>query len=423
MGFFQFHPNVKLRILLNFTTNLLTNMFTPFMAVYFAKTLGTTAAGAAAILSIVVGLLASTWGGYYADRYGRKKIMVFSEAVCTASYLLMALANSPWLHSAVITMLMTMLMSAGSGLSKPAIDAMLIDVSTPETRKSIYRINYWSKNLSLSFAGMIGAYFFSDYLFQLFLVVAGMSLVTVLVTQLFISETLPASSPAETDSSTAKRTSLWASYKSVMRDSTFMLYLLAALLIVSVERNLTSYMGIRLEDQMQNASWLPWLHGHVSGLEMIGYLRTENTLLVVVLSLFIGRLLKRSDGKAMLIAIALNIVGYVYIAFGNQPSLLIASMFVATVGEVLYLPIMQALLANLVPDSYRSAYMAINGMGYQVSTMIAGLNVIVGGFFSSWVMAGLFGLTGVAAMLILTAIMPKLEGRKLPMQPSRGQSA
>ncbi|CAM4004182.1 MFS transporter [Cohnella lubricantis] len=424
MGFLQFHPNVKLRLILNFTNNLLTNMFTPFMAVYFAKSLGTTAAGAAAILAVVVSLVFAALGGYYADRFGRKRIMVYSEMLCTAAFCTMALANSPWLHSAILTFGMTLVMNAGAGFGRPAIDAMLIDVSAPETRKSIYRVNYWAKNLSLSIAGVVGAYLFSDYLFEIFIFVAAMSLITVLVMQLFISETMPdlRNANANKDASLSKRTSLWASYRLVVRDSTFMLYLLAGLLTVSIERNLSNYMSIRLEDQMQEAAWLPWLSGHVSGLEMLGFLRTENTLLVVVLSLFIGRLFRRSDGRMMLIAIALNVIGYTYIALGSQPSLLILFMFIATVGEVLYLPIMQALLANLVPDGSRSAYMAVNGMSYQVSTMIAGLNVILGGFFSAWGMSALILVTGLIAMFIMMSILPKLEGRRLPLQAAPGRS-
>lgn len=68
------------------------------------------------------------------------------------------------------------------GPSKPAVEAMLIDVSGPDTRKAIYRINYWSNNLAISVAGMIGGFFFSDYLFELLLVASVMSLVALLVT-------------------------------------------------------------------------------------------------------------------------------------------------------------------------------------------------------------------------------------------------
>lgn len=73
MTFFQFHPNVRLRIALSFLTNILSNMVIPFMSIYFARTLGTTIAGTATTISIAVALISATIGGHYADRVGRKK--------------------------------------------------------------------------------------------------------------------------------------------------------------------------------------------------------------------------------------------------------------------------------------------------------------------------------------------------------------
>lgn len=428
MGFWSFHPNVKLRVILNFVMNALTSMFTPFMAVYFAKSLGTTVAGVAAILSVAVGLIFTTVSGHYSDRIGRKKMMVLGETIAAAALLVMALANSPWLHSAVVTLIMTLLMSAGSGLLWPAFNAMLIDVSTPESRKSMYRITYWSNNLSYSIAGMIGAFFFSRYLFELFLVAAGMALISVIVTQSFVTETLPKRSEGTEAKTEAegkrplKEPNILTSYLKVFKNSTFLWFILAACLTNSVEKNLYEYMGIRLDNEMHNASWLPWLHGQVNGLEMQGYLRTENTLLVVVMSLFIGKIIRRSDGKMMLFAIFLNVIGYTYMTFGNQPSALLLSMLVTTVGELTYVPIMQALQANVIPDDSRSAYMAVGGMAYQVSVVIAGLNVILGGFIPSEGIGLIIFLTGIAAILILWSILSKLEGKRAAVTSTAGTS-
>jgi hypothetical protein len=50
----------------------------------------------------------------------------------------------------------------------------------------MYRITYWSNNLAISIAGIIGAFFFSDYLFELFIAVAAMSLLSLMVTWIFL---------------------------------------------------------------------------------------------------------------------------------------------------------------------------------------------------------------------------------------------
>jgi MFS transporter, DHA1 family, multidrug resistance protein B len=421
MRFSGFHTNVKLRIVMNFVTNLLSNMFTPFMSVYFATTLGTTISGVATILSMVITLLFSALGGHYADRIGRKKVMILSEGVCAISYIILALSNSPWIHSALITLLMTMMISAGWGISRPAVDAMLIDVTTTETRKSMYRITYWSNNLSISVAGMIGAYFFSDYLFELFITCAAISLLSLLVTKKYIVETRPTGVNKKEEPSLQRKTSILGSYKLVLLDGKFMLYIVATILTLSVERNLTNYIGIRLEDQMHGVKWMPWLHTHVSGLEMLGILRTENTLLIVLLPLVLGKLLfSRSSARTMLIAMVFNFIGYSYLSFGNQPSLLILFMLVAAIGELIYVPIKQALLVNLVPDHSRSSYMAVNNMASRASFILAGLNVIIGGFLSPGSMALLIFLTGILGLvLLLISISPSLETRNMQFEGSK----
>ncbi|MFC5451881.1 MFS transporter [Paenibacillus aestuarii] len=418
MTFFQFHPNVRLRILISFITNTLGNMVTPFMAVYFARTMGTTVAGAAAAISIAVGLVCATIGGHYADRIGRKKMMVLAEALSTLAYGVMALANSPWLHSPTLTLLMTMLISAAWGLSKPAVEAMLIDVSAPDTRKAIYRINYWCNNLAISVAGMIGGYFFSDYLLELLIVVGVMSVVALAVTAIYIQETMPerqiaphtqhpADAPAAAEMSIVKR------YIEVLRDRRFMIYILAGVLSVSVEMNLTGYIGIRLANEVHQTAWLPGWSAAVDGLPLVGYLRTENTIAVVLLSLFVGRMLKgRSDHRVMLAALLCNILGYTYLVFGNQPSLLVLLMLLATAGELTYVPIKQALLVQLVPDHARSTYMAVNSMTNRAAQIISGLNVIIGGFVSPGGMALLILLTGLAGIALLASILPSLQEKQ-----------
>ncbi|MFD0694666.1 MFS transporter [Paenibacillus sp. GCM10027628] len=420
MTFFQFHPNVRLRIMMSFLTNTLGNMVTPFMSVYFARTLGTTIAGTATAISICIALLCATIGGHYADRFGRKKVMLIAEIGGTAAYAVMALANSSLLHSASLTLLMTMLISASSGFGKPAVEAMLIDVSEPDTRKAIYRINYWCNNLAISVAGMIGGFFFSDYLFELLLAVGGMSLLSLIITALFIQETMP-SEPQNTLASgkedAAAHTSMFRRYAEVLRDRRFMIYVLAGILTVSVEMNMTGYIGIRLAQDIHHTAWLPGLSATVDGLPLVGFLRTENTIAVVLLSLFVGRVLKgRSDTRVMLAAMLCNIIGYSYLVFGNQPGLLVLLMLLATVGELTYVPLKQALLVQLVPDHARSSYMALSSMTNRAAQIISGLNVVIGGFLSPAAMAALILLTGLVGVGLLASIVPGLKAKEASLQ-------
>ncbi|GKS11362.1 MFS transporter [Paenibacillus chitinolyticus] len=411
MRFRDFHPNVKIRITMHFVTGILSGMVLPFMAVYFAKTLGTTTAGLAVMGNIIAGVAATFIGGYYADRIGRKKLMLISELVCTAAYAVMAAANSPWYESPYLTLAMSLVIGAAWGLSKPAADAMLIDVTEPAARKFMYRITYWLNNLSISIAGIIGAFLFSSYLFELLLGVSIVTFISYLVTLIWLSETLqPAAGHVEQGgvAKTGGPFHILKSYGEVFRDRTFMVYVLASLLMVSVEFNLTEYIGIRLERDIHGAVLLPGMAG-LNGLELLGILRTENTFAIVVLSLFTGYLLKKYGGtRTMFVGLFLNIAGYSYLAMGNHPWALLVLMLIATIGELIYVPIKQAFLVNIVPDHARSSYMAVNGMLYSGAHFICAINVVIGGFLPAWGMALVLFATGLTGMLLLGSILPKL---------------
>lgn len=410
MRFQDFHPNVKLRIVMSFLTGALGSMVVPFMSVYFAKTLGATAAGLVAILNIVVGLVCATLGGYYADRVGRKRMMLISEAATAAAYLVMAAANSPWCQSPVATLAMTVVVSASWGLHKPAMEAMLIDVTEPHARQAMYRITYWTNNLSMAAAGMIGAFLFADYLFELFLAVGLMTFVSFAVTWIFITEAWKRPDGGPTGAAEPTKGKLWANYRQVLQDKVFMVYVGAFMLLLSVEINLVNYIGIRLEKEMRLTPWLPWTDWQIDGMQMLGVLRTENTLLVVLLSLVIGALIKqRSDSRIMYAGLLLNVAGYSFLACSNQPALLVLVMFAATVGELIYVPLSQALLVNIVPDHARSSYMAINGMAYRGGMMLSGINIILGGMLPGWGMALIIFMTGMAGLLMLRSVMQALE--------------
>ncbi|MGU9537292.1 MFS transporter, partial [Proteus mirabilis] len=87
-------------------------------------------------------------GGYVADKFGRKKIILSVEFIRLIAFIIMAFCNSPWFKSALITFIMMSISGISTKLANPATNAMLIDVSTQAQRKYMYSIMYWINNLS-----------------------------------------------------------------------------------------------------------------------------------------------------------------------------------------------------------------------------------------------------------------------------------
>ncbi|MBD0383104.1 MFS transporter [Paenibacillus sedimenti] len=419
MRFRDFHRNVKIRFGLSFLSGTANNMVLPFMSIYFSGKLGDTSAGLVVILGIAAGVMAGIIGGYYADRIGRKKLMIAAEVGWMLSFMGMALSNSPWFESPGITFVLMILVSMFWGVHGPANDAMLLDVTAPEVRKFMYAISYWMNNLSFAIAGMAGAFLFKSYLFELFIGLSAIGFISLIVTCFFIEEVY---NPDPSQAIGGKRTgtiSMWSNYRTVLKDSTFMIFTAASLLLVSVEFHLGNYVGVRLEKEMVNVPFMVWENNtfHIDGLKMLGFIRTENTVLVVVLSVMMGVIMRRfPDSKVLFIGYTCYIFGYSYLAYSNQPWLLILAMLIATVGELMYVPINQAYLGDIAPDHARSSYMAVNGMVYKGAMLLGGGGVILGGYMSSWMMASLIALSGLVGMVMFYAIMGRLEARRAGAQ-------
>lgn len=213
--------------------------------------------------------------------------MIYAELGILLSYLFIALCNSPWFDLPYISATFFIINMFCGGMFQPAAQAIIIDVTNSESRKLVFTISYWLGNLSTAIRGFIGAFLFKNYLFELFIGISLISLLSVFMTILFITETyLPEPTP-KTYSTNMKEFSLvemFQTYSTVLKDKLFMFYILGAILIFTLEQSLSNYIGIRLEkDIPQQSASLFGIDFIVDGTKMLGFLRTENTLLVVLI--------------------------------------------------------------------------------------------------------------------------------------------
>lgn len=420
MKFRDLHPNIQIRVGVSFFTQLVSNLVLPLMAVYYAEKAGTAAAGLMSVATVLVGLVSSFFGGYYADRIGRKKLMVLAEALMALAYAVMALANSPLFVSVGLTFIMMMINSICWGLYGPASEAMLLDVSHPDNRKYIYGLIYWINNLSFAVGGLVGALLFRHYLFELLLVMAAVGVISLLITIFYITETIPARSTgttSESEASTQPQSAMdmLRNYGRVLKDRVFMIYVLASIFVLSVEFHLGNYIGIRLGQEMESGSvsLFGWHLFEFDGIQMLGVLRTENTLMVVLMAAFASRILSRySDRWVLQAGFLLYVTGFSVLAFANTPWILLTAMLAATLGEVTYVPVKQAFLGILAPKDARSSYMAVNGLVFRGAMTVGAVGIIIGGWIPSWAMALSILASGLTGMTLFFLIMKGLDARK-----------
>ncbi|RNB79493.1 MFS transporter [Brevibacillus fluminis] len=413
MRFRDLHPNIKIRFVEMFVANILGNMIYPFMTIYFAQRMGAALTGILLMVNVLVGVVAEFYGGTLADKIGRRKVILFSEFLRFGAFGVTAFANSPWFDSTWVTFAMAMLLSIFWGLSSPAQEAMLIDCSTEANRPLIYGFGYWAWNVSVLVGSLIGGFFFQTHRFEIFLGATCASLLSIALIYFFIQETYVPEKREQLEKNPLL--SIISAYKSVVTDKLFMLFLLAGLLNGAIENMAGQYTSVRLiqEFQPQQLFSFGGFSLQADGVRMYGLLTATNTFIVVLLGLVAVHVIKKISQRFALVAgILLYAAGYAIVSFSNQPWLLILFTAVATIGELIWVPVMQSTTPKLIPDDKRSTYMAVFGTSFKLKMVMASLSVTLGSFVSSYVMSGLFFLSGVIAIVLFSGLFTKLEKKE-----------
>lgn len=413
----EFHPNLRIRLAVGFVHRLLSFMIAPLMTIHLANRLGVVAAGTMLLVAVAAAVAGMFAGGHLSDSRGRRPVLLTSESGILLGFAVMALAASPWWGSAAATFAGFLLYSAAGGLGFPANDAMIIDVTTPETRVTIYTVNYWSLNLGFACGALIGGFAYAEHFADLLVAGALLSLGVIAVTWTFLVETRPEPGGAPTGRERSGVRAVAAGYAGVLRDRMFARVVLAAVALGTVEWQLTYYIGIRLAEGFQRQALLtvgPW-RPEVDGVELLGLLRALNTVLVVCLALQVRRLLRPLPERVRLYGgIALFTAGFMVLAVSGTGWVLIAAAVVYTVGELMNVPIRQTLVADLVDPGARTRYMAVYGLHPRMAAMTASLCVVAGSLLPPALMAGLYAVLGLAAALLLRPALRVRAARRGP---------
>ncbi|MBC1531795.1 MDR family MFS transporter [Listeria seeligeri] len=397
--FRELHPNIRARILIQFLSKIIGSMIFPFLAIYFTMEINSSVAGVLLLINVFVQFVAGIYGGHLADVIGRRKLMITGEVLKVFAFLGMVLCNSPFFHSPWITFAMLLIIGVAQGLVNPAGEAMLIDVSTPENRAFMYSISYWANNLSMLIGIMVGGWFFVDYLFPLLVALLIMSFVTAWLTIILISETLERKVVPEKGSYGLLE--MFKSYGQVLHDYRFLLYTIGGIAIMSIEYQRGNYISVRLAEDFQHflVNFGPLGEVNLNGVQIVSVLTAVNTLFIVLFTVPIARwVTKRAQQPIMYVGFSLFAIGFAVCAFANSLIVLLIATAVLSIGELLYVPTRQTILATIVDDNKRGAYMAFNGIIFQIGKMIGSISLVFAPFIGKYGM-GIFTIAlGIVAI-------------------------
>ena len=183
-------------------------------------------------------------------------------------------------------------------------------------------------------------------------------------------------------------------YGQVLKDKIFMAIILVSILSTLMYFNMNSSLSVYLVNHRGLTS------------EQFGYILSLNAGMVVLLQMFFTRLTAR--WKPML-AIAfgnvLYVIGFTMYGFVDSYVMCILAMVIITIGEMIYAPKEQTLVADFAPEHMRGRYMAISSFAWVIPVAIGplGAGIIMDNMDPRvvWYAAGFIGSLAVLGFILL----------------------
>lgn len=393
MGILQWDRNLKVRIIGETINSILFWMFFPFLMLYFVDQFGEKLAGILMIIPPIIGVISNLYGGYAADKYGRKRMMVISLGLQSLFLLIFALSPSPWIDYFCFIGLSIM-----GSFYHPASMAMVADLVPVDKRRPVFAIFYTSVNLGVVIGASLGGFFFFDYRRQLILTAAIITFFIFIFMVKILRETLPDSAKnAKLDLITQVK-----NYKIIFTDKVFFIYITAGVLISQVFMQMDLFLGLYLKKYVPHQTMdLGFVNINVTGERLFGWLISENGLIVVLFSVLVARLISKwSDEKALIISSLLFGFSFWLMGFTTSALVLILLMGLFTLAELIRTPVIQNFITKIAPEDKRGQYLGASSLQFSIGRAIAPLSVFLSAYYSPFVIFSIiFGCSILSAIL------------------------
>jgi MFS family permease len=375
----------------------------PFFALYITDRFGVGMTEAGLLFSVfsVSGFAGNMLGGALTDRFGRKGMVLFGLVFSALSSLTMGFAGSLSAFYAL-----AILVGVLSDIAGPARGAMVADLLPEHQRAEGFGILRVAGNMAWIIGPTIGGVLASRSYLLLFILDAVGSLITAAILFRMLPETRPEARQ------TAQRESIgmtFAGYFKAAADGTFMAFVLIAALMNLVYLQMYSTLSVFLRDV------------HSVPTQGYGFLMSANAVLVVLTQFWVTRRIKPYPPMIMMaVGTALYMIGFSAYGFVSSYGAFLAAMLIITVGEMIVMPVSNALVAHLAPADMRGRYIAVSGLSWEIPSAIGPLaaGLILDNYNPNlvWYAGGVLALIASIGFLVLhsTAHARLAEPRTAP---------
>lgn len=373
----------------------------PFLAVFLRRELGldpTTIGlliGSSAIFSITAGFL----GGTLSDVFGRTPVLLAGMFGVTASLVGFYVADS-----LLVVFVCNAAMALSASSFAPVGRALLSDLLPADDRVRWFSYQYVATNAGYAVGPLLGvllgisggrtAFLVAAVVYGVYLVLLAVSIRNVRVA--------PASESRHEDHRQANRPGAMNqfvdSFRAVATDPRLLCFLVAGLLLESVQLRISALLALDLDIDF------------VNGTQILAAVMTTNAVTVVVFQLFASKIVRRWEPvTAIAVGGLLLFGGMAGFAVADTLWQFVAAMVVFSIGETFIVPSEFAIIDLIAPQERRGSY-----FGAQTFTQLGGfIGPLLGGLLlSAWNGAVMF--LGVGSLALLSVLVYLLVGRRVP---------
>ena len=325
----------------------------PFFALYITQKfhVGMTQAGILLGTSSLFGLIGSMTGGALTDKFGRKQLILFGLVFSAISTLTFGLVND-------IKVLYPVVVVVGllSSIAHPAHEAMVADILPEDKRQEGFGILRVVANISWIIGPTIGGFVASINFFYLFVIDSVISCLVAVVIFRVIPETKPQLREHEQAESFLQTV---AGYRHVLRDTAFMAFMLAGILMLVVYQQMYGSLSVYLRDV------------HNINPQGYGLLMTTSAITVVLFQFWVSHLLRdRPPFLMMAFGTLFYVIGFTLFGIFTTFIMFALNIVIITIGEMIVVPTSQSLAAGFAPAEMRGRYMAVFGLSWTIPATI-----------------------------------------------------
>ncbi|UIJ64588.1 MFS transporter [Bacillus cereus] len=351
------HPLGMSIILGTLFARFATSMSIPFLAIYLTTVKGVSAGMTGAIIgtSALVGVFASFIGGNLSDRFGRKRIMLWSMIVWIFVFIGFSLADH---------VLSFFLLNALNGLCRsffePTSRALLSDLTKPEYWLLVYNLRYGAINVGVAIGPIVGLQIGSAKSTIPFLIAAG---VYILYTAILAFQFKKY--PMEKKKvSTEKPVTMLNAMRILRKDIVF----LVALVGIILSNCGFSHLTTTVSQYFANA------HIFEDGVKLFSYMLALNAIVVVIIQYPVIQMCKKYTPLASIMVGTLFVSGGLF-GFGVVESMLGAAVctIIFTIGEVLMFSMTDVFIDDIAVAHLKGTY--FGAMGF------SGIGAVIGPWF------------------------------------------